>query len=434
MNKILPLPTIARLLSESAGISTDEANKFIKAFFDTAAEVLTSGNNLTIKGLGRFELTKDLNSPVKFVIDSTLNKTVNSPFEAFEAIELDAGFDMKELSELEPGATAEEPAKSATEEVPAGTEEQAEDDKSSEPEEGASQEDSDATQVEEHVPEETQPEAPIEQDQPQEIASEEGEAFEEESNEESEGIVEDSSEEEAIEQSETQDLTDVDESTENDTETADYEMESAQNEQEWQEEQDVQEGHTELVAQAEPAQPSCASSKVTIGLAIFFSMAVGFGLGYYLHDYITQYLNRSPSSVEVSQPSTQCDTTSVEPICAQSEMPETVVDTIKAADNEETAPQVDEKTAMAQRLKNEEVYDTVTRRHYLTTLAGKYYGEKDYWVYIYEANSAKLKHPDKIKPGTRVRIPDISSKLTGDKAVDKANAHHKAGEIYSRYK
>jgi nucleoid-associated protein YgaU len=341
---------------------------------------------------------------------------------------------MKELSELEPGATAEEPAKSATEEVPAGTEEQAEDDKSSEPEEGASQEDSDATQVEEHVPEETQPEAPIEQDQPQEIASEEGEAFEEESNEESEGIVEDSSEEEAIEQSETQDLTDVDESTENDTETADYEMESAQNEQEWQEEQDVQEGHTELVAQAEPAQPSCASSKVTIGLAIFFSMAVGFGLGYYLHDYITQYLNRSPSSVEVSQPSTQCDTTSVEPICAQSEMPETVVDTIKAADNEETAPQVDEKTTMAQRLKNEEVYDTVTRRHYLTTLAGKYYGEKDYWVYIYEANSAKLKHPDKIKPGTRVRIPDISSKLTGDKAVDKANAHHKAGEIYSRYK
>lgn len=56
-----------------------------------------------------------------------------------------------------------------------------------------------------------------------------------------------------------------------------------------------------------------------------------------------------------------------------------------------------------------EVYETVTPTNYLSIMARRHYGAQVYWVYIYEANADKLGHPDRIAPGTRVRIPDRST-------------------------
>ena len=41
----------------------------------------------------------------------------------------------------------------------------------------------------------------------------------------------------------------------------------------------------------------------------------------------------------------------------------------------------------------------------LTLLSLKYYGDKVYWVYIYEANRDHIQNPNHIKAGTKVRIP-----------------------------
>ena len=59
----------------------------------------------------------------------------------------------------------------------------------------------------------------------------------------------------------------------------------------------------------------------------------------------------------------------------------------------------------APRTTEEERYDTVTSSRYLTTMAREYYGGMEFWVYIYDANRDVLGHPDRISPGTRVRIP-----------------------------
>ncbi|MBQ6777545.1 MAG: HU family DNA-binding protein [Paludibacteraceae bacterium] len=40
--------------------------------------------------------------------------------------------------------------------------------------------------------------------------------------------------------------------------------------------------------------------------------------------------------------------------------------------------------------------------------AYKYYGRKDLWVYIYDANRDRLKHHSKIKTGTTIRIPKLT--------------------------
>lgn len=47
----------------------------------------------------------------------------------------------------------------------------------------------------------------------------------------------------------------------------------------------------------------------------------------------------------------------------------------------------------------------------LTLLSEKYYGCRDFWVYIYEANKAVIANPNRLEVGTKVRIPKLDPKL-----------------------
>lgn len=81
------------------------------------------------------------------------------------------------------------------------------------------------------------------------------------------------------------------------------------------------------------------------------------------------------------------------------------------------------------------VYDTVTTKCYLTTLAKKYYGNYNLWPYIYEENKAILGHPDRITPGTRVVIPPLSKYGVDPKSQKDVNKAKKMGDdIYARYR
>ncbi|MDE6246464.1 MAG: HU family DNA-binding protein [Muribaculaceae bacterium] len=80
-------------------------------------------------------------------------------------------------------------------------------------------------------------------------------------------------------------------------------------------------------------------------------------------------------------------------------------------------------------------YDTITTTHYLTTMAKKHYGNYHLWPYIYKENEKILGHPNRIRPGTRIVIPDLKKygvDPNNPKDIDKAK---KMGtEIYNRYK
>jgi len=47
----------------------------------------------------------------------------------------------------------------------------------------------------------------------------------------------------------------------------------------------------------------------------------------------------------------------------------------------------------------------------LTLMALKYYGNKLFWVYIYEANKDKIANPDVISAGTQIKIPKLNPQL-----------------------
>lgn len=80
------------------------------------------------------------------------------------------------------------------------------------------------------------------------------------------------------------------------------------------------------------------------------------------------------------------------------------------------------------------ILDTVRPGRFLTTMARTHYGQMDYWVYIYEANSGKISNPNNLESGTVLVIPPADSLGLEPGNVDKiAEAKRKANEIYARF-
>jgi hypothetical protein len=78
--------------------------------------------------------------------------------------------------------------------------------------------------------------------------------------------------------------------------------------------------------------------------------------------------------------------------------------------------------------------DTVTTKRYITHMAKDYYGDRNFWVYIYEANREALGHPERTLPGTVVEIPVPSSiPANPSNPDDIRKAKLLAAEIYARF-
>jgi len=74
--------------------------------------------------------------------------------------------------------------------------------------------------------------------------------------------------------------------------------------------------------------------------------------------------------------------------------------------------------------------EQLRRSSRLTLISLKYYGAKDFWVYIYEANKERISNPDDISSGTLIRIPKLDSRL-----IDASNPRciKKAKELHDQY-
>jgi nucleoid-associated protein YgaU len=112
-----------------------------------------------------------------------------------------------------------------------------------------------------------------------------------------------------------------------------------------------------------------------------------------------------------------------------------VIDTVTPA-KVDTPAKPDTTTSKVQQVKEPEpIYDTITNKRFLTSMAKQYYGRKDYWVYIYRANLDIIGNPNMITAGTKVRIPrreEFATGKTEKETIDKA--HELAAEIYAKYK
>ena len=74
--------------------------------------------------------------------------------------------------------------------------------------------------------------------------------------------------------------------------------------------------------------------------------------------------------------------------------------------------------------------ETIGRGVSLTLLAHKYYGDRDFWVYIHEANSNKYENPGNIPAGVEISVPKLDKRL-----IDTSNplCKEKARELQGKY-
>lgn len=403
MNQTLPLPAIARLLAASANIDEAKAMAFVKDFFAAITESLANDEKVTVKNFGTFSRGNMDQAPVVFTPDSEFAARVNSPFEAFAPMELPEGIDISEISESSdperPAAEANEEDTLVNTEENIGYEPTLDIPKTEEKEEIL--ESVSTTIIEEVIVEKFHSE--------EEETSPNTETGEPETPQESEDVPEIPVED-------------------NPADTMSEEVnKEPEEENKYVEEHDT--GEDEQVYILPHRRRSPGSIIVTAFVSLIIGMAIGSVCAYLGHDRIARALHEGTES-QTEKTGSHSSTTDKTVKPAKSVK---TVENTKAAP--ETAKQATEEISVAESAPKEPVYDTIGPKNFLTTMAGKYYGEKEFWAYIYDANASHLHHPDRIKPGTRILIPDKSTlPLTGDHKADVLAAKRHGMAIYKRFK
>ncbi|MDE6480014.1 MAG: HU family DNA-binding protein, partial [Muribaculaceae bacterium] len=403
MNNKITFPRLATLLADRSGRSKRFSEDFLREFFSLISETLEDQESVKIKGLGTFRLTRveprrsvDVttgepmeiagHTKVVFTPAKELADAVNSPFEAFTAIEISDDADIDQLF----------------------PEDEIEISGQTDPE----SEESEETALAVEIPEETK--VTYESNQPIEttVIEEDNQVIEEDNQEEDgdEADVEGNEDSEGSEDSEV-------------TEKSEKNEESEENEE--------IEGSEEV---EEEEQPKKRTWKKILLVGLVASIVALFATLTIWYFFATDDFNKRiyvPLTSAFTRPASKASSDNVYATAADTPSASSMsIDSAKDSIQEEQEDNLDVPTAPSDAV----VYDTIGTTRYLTTMAKSHYGNFNLWPYIYQENQSILGHPDRIRPGTAVVIPKLSKY-----GVDHTNRHiikkkKKLGvEIYARY-
>lgn len=426
MNQTLPLPDIARLLARAADVDSDTALKFVRDFFEVITEGLAAGEAVHVKGLGTFKASTDSERAVDFIPDDDFRSAINAPFEAFEPIEVPADITVTEIEQLveiddslpeaEPVTKAESvpetEAESETDveiaQVPVETEVTSTDD-------AVAEDVNESIEEQGSMPDGQEPAVTQEIEEPEET-------YEPASTDETEVDPADVTESSITESDDSSSVTDIEDAPVTKTETPPVAQ------------RDAVSARSVMVVDDDDEQvyfiPNRRRSRRKMIMWIIAALLVGFIIGsicvYVRYDNMIRGLVEQSYQTNKVIPAPDDGTAEVDVEVA-------VIDTV-SPDTADTTHQEIMAPVESAPESSEPVYDTISTKRFLATMARQHYGEKEFWVYIYQANASKLRHPDRIKPGTRVLIPDYKTlPLTGNHAADVSAAQRLGQEIYARY-
>ncbi|MCM1163568.1 MAG: HU family DNA-binding protein [Muribaculaceae bacterium] len=393
MNHKIPLHDLAEIIAAKSGASHDEAERFAKVLFETVTDILVNGDNVKIKGLGSFSVTNDPENPVEFIPDRDLADTVNAPFALFEP---EIITDDVTEEELRAASASTEPDKK---EVVEGS-------------------------LEHEPTPEPEPEPKPVIEEPVKVV---------------ETIVEPEPAEPLTETVKIEPKPEP--KPEPEVKPASVKPQTPQTLNPVNIRRVIDEDEEEYVTEPE-------KKGLGFGWGFMVGLLVGIALGacaiYFALDYLypTSPRVELEESVEITN-----DILSENPVVAEpvdSTQEEVVTDTASTA-----TVQAETQTAVAASVAPEPTpeskpepkaapaeikKDTVRAGYLLVNMAKKYYGDKVFWVYIYEENKAKIKNPNQVGAGTVVVIPPASKYGIDAKSEASINkAKQKASQILSKY-
>ena len=387
MNEKISFPDLVGLLSSKMNITKKEAETFLKEFFTVSTEVITSGEELRINGLGLFKpiwveargsINIQTGEPVEipghyklsFIPDKVLREAVNAPFSSFSVEVLNDHVPIEDMTAVPSQDIDENNDICNTENVELqDSKEIREKEEEDEPIEPAHEYIQEDKSVDEESSEST-------------VSSQEIEKFQEE-------IIQPESE------------TKVEEKEEDCYE--DYLRKSASRKSFWW-----------GVLSAFGIIIICLAGGIFfMGNDSPYVVKIGeYTLSLGKQSIDSRPMNNNPESVVLPE---NKDTLSE--MKKDSVLKDSVISASPLA-----APEV------------KPVIETIRSGVFLTTLARKYFGHKAFWVYIYEENKDVIKNPNQVPIGTRLTIPSASKydiDANNRTSVEKAKAL--AAKIQSRY-
>lgn len=415
MNNKITIASLATLLSLKSGESKKTCESFLREFFAIVTEQIAAGDNVKVKGFGTFKVISvsnrksvDVNTgeeieipghkKIVFVPAKELAEEVNAPFSAFESVEVnpDAEAELDSLEIItgtEPEPTVPEPTVSETTV-------------------------SELTVSEPETPE--IPESPIEHNSEPEYENSPEPIY----------FIKD---DEAPAPEETKESLKPESAVEESPKAGSPAEKLPEPESAEEEASEPEPSDSEGVAEAAEISHSMETSALGTrrygrsrflwGFLLGVSAAAVFG--FLLYFFMLQKMLTGPEH----------DIDLIVKADSVASLSKDTVSTLPSEIKTDSAKIKEEENFPDTNPSDQVVYDTVTTKCYLTTLAKKYYGNYNLWPYIYEENKAILGHPDRITPGTRVVIPPLSKYGVDPKSQKDVNKAKKMGDdIYARYR
>lgn len=415
MNQKIPFHQLSARIASATGISEDSAEIFAKNFFDILSEELIKGETVKIKGLGEFALYEEENGEkdIRFTPDKDLAETLNAPFAMFEPVTLNDEVTESMLS-IEKDQTESSLPETENHEPEAKVEE---------------------TIICENIATtiESQPETSTEAIQPEEhLASPDPKA---EIAPEPETILTDEKPVQPKEAIKPPVATISAEATATATATEPSAKTANSNLAERQPVRPVapkiiplEEDPEEYVS---PAKGQQSEGNFWWGLIIGLIIGLAIGAcGVYLA--IDHLFPNSRQQAEAITPEESTPMQTEETAGEIAMLSDSVTSDAEVAQAE--AEPIPTQPAVAENSSPKVRKDTVKRGYLIHDMAKKFFGSKDYWVYIYEENKSKIGNPNNMQPGVVLDIPDAEKYgIVPGNAESLKKARQKAGEILARY-
>ncbi len=387
MNEKISFPDLVGLLSSKMNITKKEAETFLKEFFTVSTEVITSGEELRINGLGLFKpiwveargsINVQTGEPVEipghyklsFIPDKVLREAVNAPFSSFSVEVLNDHVTIEDMTAVPSQDIDENNDICNTENV----------------------ELQDSKEIREKE----------EEDEPIEPAHE--------------YIQEDKSADE-----------ESSESTVSSQELEKFQEEIIQPESETKVEEKEEDCYEDYLRKSASRKSFWWGVLSAFGIIIICLAGGIFFMG-----------NDSPYVVKIGEYTLSLGKQSIDSR-PMNNNPESVV----LPENKDTLSEMEKDSVLKDSVISvsplaapevKPVIETIRSGVFLTTLARKYFGHKAFWVYIYEENKDVIKNPNQVPIGTRLTIPSASKydiDANNRTSVEKAKAL--AAKIQSRY-
>ena len=387
MNEKISFPDLVGLLSSKMNITKKEAETFLKEFFTVSTEVITSGEELRINGLGLFKpiwveargsINIQTGEPVEipghyklsFIPDKVLREAVNAPFSSFSVEVLNDHVPIEDMTAVPSHDIDENNDICNTENV----------------------ELQDSKEIREKE----------EEDEPIEPAHE--------------YIQEDKSADE-----------ESSESTVSSQEIEKFQEEIIQPESETKVEEKEEDCYEDYLRKSASRKSFWWGVLSAFGIIIICLAGGIFFMG-----------NDSPYVVKIGEYTLSLGKQSIDSR-PMNNNPESVV----LPENKDTLSEMEKDSVLKDSVISasplaapevKPVIETIRSGVFLTTLARKYFGHKAFWVYIYEENKDVIKNPNQVPIGTRLTIPSASKyDIDANNRTSVENAKALAAKIQSRY-